>query len=274
LNQTARPGEVAIRRHLNPARTVVVAEGEFSPLFAAYREHVSRWELPTDDLIATMMREGLAALALHLSTRPPDETLGITLNIPTPPLNLFVAGDAGTATVTGRVFTEAVKTAETGRMFVQAFRPHTGPSQSSIEVAGLDVLGMFEAFYRLSEQSAGRLFDLDGDRFVLVRALPDASPAEVENLDRDGARALLEGDLEPVQTTAFRLWCGCNPARILGALQDMFGPNPEDLFQGDPEVETFCPRCGARWWITREEFAQTPPSEAPPPPGGAGAGGS
>ena len=134
------------------------------------------------------------------------------------------------------MFTEEVQTAETGRMFVQAYRPRTGPTESSIEVHGLDVLGMYEKYYRRSEQSAGRLFDLDDDRFVLVRALPDADPPELEDMDRDGARALLDGKLEPMQRTDFRFWCGCNPERILGALRGMFGTRPEELFRGKSRV--------------------------------------
>ncbi len=263
MNSTDRPGEVAVQRSLNPGHTLVVVEGTFTPLFAAYREHVARWELPLDDLTATMMHEALAALTLHLSTRPPDEMLGVTINTPVPPINVFVAGDAGTAAVTGRVFTEEVKTAGTGRLFVQAYRPRTGPTESAIEVEGLDVLGMFEEYYRRSEQSPGRLFNLDDDRFVLVRALPDTDPAEIDGLDRDGARALADGPLEPMARTDFRLWCGCNPRRILKALRGMFGDRPEELFQGDAEVETLCPRCGARWWITREEFDRPPEAEDP-----------
>ncbi len=256
MNETNRLGEVTVRRFLDSERTLAVAEGRFSSLFDAYREHVRRWELPLDGLSVTMMREGLAATTLHLAGRPADESLGITINVPTPPLNLFLTGDAASASVTGRVFTEAVKTADTGRMFVQAYRPPERVSQSTIDVRGLDVLGMFEEYYARSEQNPAGLFELDEAeaRYAMVVALPDADPGRVESLDREKARALLENGLTPLEERVFRFRCGCNPEKILTALRQIFTDDPEDLFRGDAEVETFCPRCGARWWVRREDF--------------------
>ena len=35
---------------------------------------------------------------------------------------------------------------------------------------------------------------------------------------------------------------------------------------GDPGVEAFCPRCGARWWIERAAYDAAPPPEAAPGP--------
>jgi molecular chaperone Hsp33 len=256
LSDNDRLGEVTVHRFLNTERTLAVAEGRFSSLFDAYREHVKRWELPLDGLSLTMMREGLAAVTLHLAARPPDESVGVTINVPSPPLNLFLTGDAASASVTGRAFTEAVKTADTGRMFVQAYRPPERVSQSTIDVSGLDVLGMFEDFYTRSEQNPAGLYELDEaeGRYVMVLALPDADPGRVESMNRDTARALVENGLTPLEDRVFRFRCGCNPDKILTALRQIFAADPEELFRGEPEVETFCPRCGARWWVRREEF--------------------
>jgi hypothetical protein len=41
---------------------------------------------------------------------------------------------------------------------------------------------------------------------------------------------------------------------MMEALHTIFKDNPEDLFQGESGVETFCPRCGSRWWVDRAEY--------------------
>ncbi len=255
LEDTDRIGVVTVHRFVDRDRTLTVSQGSFAPLLAAYRDHVARWELPTDGLAQTLMREGLAAFALHLAHRPPNETVGVTLNIMTPPMNLFLTGDAGEGTLTGRAFTDNVATADSSRMFVQSYRPEAGPSQSTIDVEGLDVLGMFEDYYARSEQVMARFFDLEEDeRFLLVVALPDADPEAIARLTREGARTLVETGVEPLEERTFRFRCGCNPERIVTALREIFGNDPEELFRTEDAVETFCPRCGAQWWVTREDF--------------------
>ncbi len=254
LNENDRLGEATVVRRLDPQRTVAVAEADFGRLFAAYEAHVERWELPLDGLSRAMMREGLAALTLHLATRPPTETAGVTLNVKEPPLNLFLTGDAGESSVAGRIFTEDVRTAETGRLFVQTFRPGTGPVQSTIDVDGLDVLGIFEDYYARSEQHSARFFDLEDDRYIMLLALPDAGEGRLESMSREDAVALLDSGLQDLEERTFRFHCGCNPEKIVAALRQIFTADPEELFRGDPEVEAFCPRCGARWHVTREEF--------------------
>jgi hypothetical protein len=247
-------GQAEIRRFLHREQQLALAVGEFAALFRAYIDHVERWELPADGLTLALMREGLAASALHLTSRPLDEMFGITINIKTPPLNLFVAGDARAATLTGRAFTEGVKTTDMSRFFVQAQRLRGEPTQSTIDVQGLDVLGMFEDYYRRSEQTQARFFDLDEDRFLMVLALPDSDGEGVAKLEREAARALLNGEARALdeRTVVFR--CGCNLEKVLKALRDIFGSDPNELFQGENSVETFCPRCGSRWMISRKEF--------------------
>ena len=41
---------------------------------------------------------------------------------------------------------------------------------------------------------------------------------------------------------------------MLGVVRAVWGKQPDELFQGDDGVEALCPRCGTRWWLTRELF--------------------
>jgi molecular chaperone Hsp33 len=257
-----RGGEVVIRRRFDRLHQAVLADGDFAAVFAAYNEHVERWELPLDPFLATLMRQGLAATALHLSARPHDETVGFTLNFKEPPTNLFITGDAAKNTFVGRAFEDGVATAESSRLYVQTFRPGQPVFQSLIDVEGLDVLAVFEQYYARSEQAPARFFELEGDRFLMVQTLPDADqdwllsldPARADEIDLSPDELLIHRNL--------RFQCGCSPARQLEMLRNIYKDNPGDLFKGDAGVETFCPRCGGRWWITEGEYGGEGPGMA------------
>lgn len=249
-----RGGEVIIQRRFDRTRQAVLADGDFSLVFDAYREHVERWELPFDPFVEALMRQGLAATALHLSGRPYDESVGFTLNFREPPTNLFLTGDAAKSTIVGRAFTDGVATAESSRFSVQSARPNQPAFQSLIEVQGLDVLEVFEQYYRRSEQAPARFFELSGNRFLMIQALPDVDNEWLAGLDPAHADEIDLSADELLFTRGIRFQCGCNPARMLGMLRTIYAGRPDDLFQGDPGVETFCPRCGGRWWIEEKDF--------------------
>lgn len=256
MPHTDRIGETTIRRSLDRQRVLALAEGRFEPIFRAYDEHVRRWELASDGLGLAMACDGLAATALHVASRPPQETVGFTVNIHHPPLNIFLTGDTSQGTITGRVFTEGVRTAPSSRLFVELYRPETGAVQSSLDVTGLDVFRIFEDYYARSEQLPARFFSLGGDHYGLVRALPDGGRELVEDLSPAEAVALFQSPLDPLEERVIRFHCGCTPEKILHVLQQMFADRERELFGEASGVEAFCPRCGARWWIERRDFEE------------------
>ena len=254
MNPDTPLGQARLRRFLDRENNMTYTDGVFTALFQAYQDHVRRWELHADGLTLALMRETLAAGSLHLASRPLDETFGITVNISTPPVNLFVTGDAWDATVTGRAFVEGVKTSETGRFFMQARRRRSEPVMSAIDVKGLDVLGMFEEYYSRSEQNPARFYDLEEDRFLMVLSLPDGDKKRILRMERDEARDLAGGSGQLLGERLVQFRCGCNPDRIVGALRSIYGEDGGDLFLASSEVEAHCPRCGARWPVSRESF--------------------
>jgi molecular chaperone Hsp33 len=247
-------GRVTVHRSVDDARGVMAAEGDFTGLIEGYLEHVDRWESHVDGLTLAMMRQGLAATALHLSFRPADESAGITLNVAEPPVNVFLGGDAGRRTVTGRAFVHDVQTGEASRLFVQAHRAGTGMAESVIEVEGLDVLEIFEQFFERSVQSPARFFEPEESRFVMVLGLPGADKGWMDGLTRESVGGWLEGGLRLLDDPVFRFRCGCTAKKMLRAVRGMFADRPGELFAGEPGVEVLCPRCGTRWWLTRGDF--------------------
>ncbi|HSA22193.1 MAG TPA: Hsp33 family molecular chaperone HslO, partial [Myxococcota bacterium] len=240
---------------IDRARDAVLAVGRVELLFQAYREHAQRWEgkLP-DDLALAMMRQALAATALHLAAKAPDEFSAWTLNVKQPPLNVFVTGDNTARRITGRVYTRDVKTVEESRLYFESQRPKRKPYRSVIKVEGWDVLDIFEQFYGRSEQLLSRLFELEDGRFLLVQGLPRVKRAWLAGLAREELPGYLALAHEPVETRTYTFECGCDAQKILQVVRGLFAAKPEELFRGDPRVEVQCPRCGRKWTIDRDEF--------------------
>jgi len=61
-------GEATIHRHIDRENDLLVMRGDFASLFAAYLDHVRRWESEPDGLSQTFMRQGLGAAILHLES--------------------------------------------------------------------------------------------------------------------------------------------------------------------------------------------------------------
>lgn len=250
-------GEATVRRLRDPDHDLIVLVADFGPMFAAYLDHVRRWEADPDGLSQTLMRQGLGAATLHLACRPPGETVGWTINFHAPPTNLFLTGDSDERTVTGRIFTENVRTGERSRMWVQTIRGGGGtPVQSTVDVTGHDVLEIFEQYYDRSEQTPARFFEVSDEEFVMLVGLPDTDDEWLKKLGREEAIGLSGDGLKQLDEQVYRFQCGCSPEKILSTVRGMFGSEPEELFRGEDGVEVFCPRCGRRWWVERGEFEE------------------
>jgi molecular chaperone Hsp33 len=266
LKQWEQPGAVALRRYINSPRSIVITTGDFTSLLASWERNAELWESHPDPLSTVMMRQALAGAACHLANRPRDETVAWTVNIVRPATVLFVTGDARKSTITGRVYTEGVKPAPHSRLFAQVVRPEREPFESIVEVEGLDILGIFEQYYLRSEQNPARFFELasNGDeregpdqtapsRFAMVLAMPGADRSWLADLGRESIAGLVRESVV-LERRIFRFECGCSPQRMLSALRGIFEKNPEELFRGENEVEAFCPRCGRRWMVSKEQF--------------------
>jgi molecular chaperone Hsp33 len=249
-----RIGEATVHRFIERSSDVIIARADFERLITAYEDHVRRWENQIDGLALVLASQGLGAATLHLSCRPAGETIGWTVNIRKPPTNLFITGDSAQRSVTGRVFIENVKTAESSRMFVQISRPTEPLAQSTVDVTGLDVLEMFDQFYDQSEQTPARFFEIDEREYMMIVGLPDVDEDWLRELSLEEAVELAEGELKSLGRMVYRFHCGCNPDRIMELMLNLYGDRPAELFEGDAGVEVLCPRCGRRWQIHRDEF--------------------
>ena len=248
------PGQATVKRYVDDEHVSLFVRGHFGAMFKAYCDHVRLWQELPDGLSLVMMRQALGAASLHLSCRPTDETTAWTLNVKTPPLNLFVTGDAAGCNVTGRVFTEGVETAGSSRLFVESRRARGEPYRSVIDVTGLDVLDIFEQFSRRSDQNHARYFELEQDDYLMVVGFPGSSGEWLQSLERGTAAARYRELPTLLDQKTFWFKCGCHFDRILEVVRQLYGDRPEELFRGESHVDVFCPRCGRRWALARERF--------------------
>lgn len=258
MKAEGRHNAAVVRCFLDLDRDVSIARGRFDRLFAAYRQHARKWTAPPGAEVESMMVHGLVAATLDLALRPPDEFTAWTLNIKDPPLNIFCCGDNAEFIVTGRVFTRDVQTADSSRLFVESQRPKRKPTQSSVDVDGLDVLDMFGQFYNRSEQLPSRFQRIENDEFALIRGLPRVDEEWLRSLDVPRSQKYLAGDFTQTDERIYRFHCGCNFKTILKVVRGMYKDNAEELFLGEDRVEVSCPRCGRFWWLTRREFGVGP----------------
>ena len=87
----------------------------------------------------------------------------------------------------------------------------------------------------------------------MVAAQPDCDVAWLEGLDIAGVRTLDESEaLGLLEQRRYRWHCGCSEERMLQMLAPIMRTDPESLFGADAQLRMSCPRCGARYTITRE----------------------
>lgn len=235
-------------------RNALMVRGRFSPLYLDYYLHLMEHQLKYEDPGDTMLKEALAAMALHLCSRPQDEGCAWTLNISQPLMNLFVAGSSRPGKVTGRIFNEDVKDSGRNLFIAQTTRPNQQPRQSMIEVEGIDMLAAVENFYTQSEQRLTRLIRLPDEEFVQISAEPDCDEIWLAELELEGVMGLQEKEqLTLLETRSYVLRCGCSMERLFPLISRLPEEDLRYVFE-EGRAAIQCPRCAARYTATRDDF--------------------
>lgn len=244
-----------VRTYFVRGRNALVARADFEPLYIDYYLHRADHHLKYANEHDTMLKEAVAALTLHLASRPQDETVGWTLNFHNPHLNLFVTGSSRPARVAGRIFTEDVRDFGKGMFIAQTTRFGTPPTQSMTEFSGTDIFQTVEEFYTQSEQRLTRLLRHGEEDFVMISAQPDCDEAWLASLTDDDVRELDQKESLSLLETRSYIWeCGCSVERLYPILAKLSDEGLNDAFGGDEIITVQCPRCGARYRAAKEQF--------------------
>jgi molecular chaperone Hsp33 len=242
-----------VRTYFVRHRNVLLARASLSDLFVDYYLHLGSAHVQVAPEHDAIFKRALATFTLHCASRPWTELTAWTINFQEPLLNVFLTGDNGTGAITGRVFTENVRTMDRSIFFSDVVRPGQPKRRSAVNFTGSDPVGAAEAYYRQSEQRPARYFQIGEEDWVMATAHPDCdvpwfealTAEQVQNLDTTETLALMERRI-------YRWHCGCNQERMLEVLAPTARVDLGALFGDDAKLEIHCPRCAARHVITKE----------------------
>jgi molecular chaperone Hsp33 len=243
-------------------RNALLARAKFSPLYVDYYLHLMQHSIRQDEAADVILKDALAAMTLHLCSRPQDEVCAWTINIVEPLMNLFVTGGSRPGRVTGRVFTEDVRKGETNLFIAQTTRTNHQPRQSVIPFDVKDLLRGVEMYYEQSEQRLTRVFRLEDEEFVMLTAEPDCDTKWLKELREDEIPGLDESEhLVLLETRGYVFECGCSVDRLYPLLTRL-PPEDLDAVFDDGFAKITCPRCGAVFNTPRDHFEEWRRTEA------------
>jgi molecular chaperone Hsp33 len=250
------PSVIDVRSFYVRHRNALMVQSRFGPMYMDYYLHLMNHSIKHEEMLDSKLKNALAAMTLHLCSRPQDETVAWTVNFHRPLMNLFVTGNTRPGMVTGRIFTEDVKDSGHGLFIAQVNRPHVQPRQSMVEVQGNDVLEMVEHFYSQSEQRMTRFFIGPDEEFTMLSAEPDCDEDWLIALAPDEVPKLFETEhLTPLETRQYSFGCGCHIERLFPLITRLSEDDLEHIFADGVAVIT-CPRCAAVYKASKDQFEE------------------
>ena len=244
-----------VRSYFVRGRNALLARADFGPLYLDYYLHFADQKLRYATEHDAMLKDALAALTLHLASKPQDEVCAWTMHFQHPPLNLFVTGRSRPGEVTGRVFTEDVRDYGKDIIISQITRPNQASSQSTVEIHGADIFQAVEEYYAQSEQRIARIFRHDEEDIVLITAQPDCDEAWLRGLTREDVLAIDKKEqLSLLEQRQYAFHCGCSIERLYPILAKLSEQDRTDAFGSEEIINVTCPRCGSRFRAAKEQF--------------------
>ena len=237
-------------------RNALTVRAHFEPLYVDFYLHLMQHSITLQPQHDQMLKDALAAMTLHLASRPWNEVSAWTIHFDNPLLNIFVSGDSNTAGVTGRVFTEDVR--NTGQnLFVAQTSVYPEPPRKSIVEfqPSDDIFNIVEQFYAQSEQRPAKIFRYAEEDIVLVSAQPHCDMEWFDSLTEDKIRTLdQDEELSLLETRYYKYDCGCTLERVLPALSPFGQKDIDEIFSERSQLKVTCPRCAAIFMVTRKDI--------------------
>ena len=236
-------------------RNALLCAADFGPVFMDVYLHLGQNAVVLGGGSDEGIKLLLAALTLHAAARPHAETCAWTLHLDAEKMNLFAVVENPTGHVTGQVFTDNVRATGGNVLHAEVAGAGGQRRRSSVDFAGSDILAAAAEYYARSEQRPARCFELGGDRFALLAGQPDCDIGWLESVGTEEVRALADDESHPpMETRAYRFFCGCSPRRVAGAIAPALRSDLDGIFGADTHITVTCPRCGTRHELARALF--------------------
>ncbi len=234
-------------------RNALLTRARFSDLFTDHYLHLMENQIRHEPENDQLLKDALVAITLHVASRPRNETAAWTLNFREPAMNLFATGSSKSGGVTACLTTENVKTGDENVFYSQVVRDQEPTRQSSVAFEGRDVFKAVESYYQQSEQRPAAFYHLAAEEVAMVSAQPDCDLEWFAGLDDERMKDVERQEtLSLLETRRYRYHCGCSLDRIYPIIAGMSAETLDDIFNGGETADTKCPRCGARYRMTRE----------------------
>lgn len=231
-------------------RNALMVRGQFTPIFTDYYLHLMEHQIRHKESLDTKLKDLMALLTLHITSRPWAETIAWTLNLRAPRINLFATGGSTQESITGNLFTQDIRETDRNILYSQTSSQGHEGRKSTVELESNDPVEWIETYYTQSEQRPARAFILPDENYVLIAAQPDCDLEWLAALTDDEIANITETEqTNLLETRKFNFNCGCNVERILPGLMS-YKDRKDELFQGQPHIDVTCPRCGAHYFIT------------------------
>ncbi len=235
------------------SRNALYVRIDMSELYVDYYLHLSENGVKPAPEHDALFKRALAGFVLHSVSRPWNELTAWTMNFQEPRVNLFLTGDNETGGVAGRVFAENVRELPENLFYADVVRGKEPKRRSTVNFTGPDPLVAVEKFYEQSEQRLGRFFQTGEEEFAFVIEHPDCDLAWLRALTVEQVKGIETAEtLSQLESRVVKWHCGCNQNRIMGVLSPAMRSDPNDLFGSEEKIEVRCPRCAARYTVTRE----------------------
>lgn len=234
-------------------RNTLILRAQFVPIYTDYYLHLMQHGIRHPGELDQMLKDFLAGVTLHAVARPWAETVAWTVNLRAPRVNIFVTAGSTEESVVGRLFTEDVREPDRNYFYSQTISRHLPePRLSTLEVDDRDPLHWVERYYEQSEQRPARMFRHDDEVFTLVTAQPECDEEWFSQLDADQIARIDETEeTSLLETRRFHFQCGCTLGQILPVLGS-WRDRKDDLFEDADVITVQCPRCAARYRVTRD----------------------
>ena len=254
-DKTKNNEPIEVRSYFVRSRNALAVRADFSTMYRDYYLHLMQHEIRYEAAFDQRLKDSLAALTLHLCSRPWSEAVAWTLSWQEPAYNLFVTGSNRQGAVTGRIFTEDIRPRDENLFIAQIQVDGSENRQSAVEARSEDFFSIVEDYHKQSEQRLARVFSLSEEEFVMLSAQPDCDLNWLGEQNDETIRRLdQEEELSLLETRHYAFDCGCSLFKLLPVLGSLSGETIDEVFgtsQEEPVLIT-CPRCGAGYRLTRE----------------------
>lgn len=250
-----QPSDTTVACHFVRGCNALLCAADFGPLFMDMYLHLGRLGVVLDGGGDGRLKQFLAALVLHASSRPRDETIAWTAHFESEGVNLFAVVENPTGRVAGRVFDRGVRALPGNVLHAETATAAGGRRRSSVDFQGDGAFEAAAAYFRQSEQRPARLLEWGGDEFALLAAQPDCDMEWFSAVSIAEIRAMLAaGERPPLEIRVYRFDCGCSPQRLADAIGPAVRRDPEGAFGGEDFLRVECPRCGIMHEVRRGDL--------------------